>query len=155
MPSLYYYCYLYIEALLNNQTAKSVGEHRSCRGLPWLVLFAEQNGESGWERCAGVERSARALLATGFGRKTAAGSALKEQACGQFRHNSAVIHRKSGRLRLIPFCGAHRTGVGAQACAWVKPLIREGKTGLSTERAGAYYYDYVFIKALKKKTGTT
>ena len=44
------------------------------------------------------------------------------------------------------------TGFGAQGLHPRKCLWRKGKKGLSTPRALLYYYDYVFIKTLKKKT---
>lgn len=44
------------------------------------------------------------------------------------------------------------TGFGAQGLLPRKCLWRKGKNGLSTPRALLYYYDYVFIKTLKKKT---
>ena len=44
------------------------------------------------------------------------------------------------------------TGFGAQGLHPRKCLWCKGKKGLSTPRALLYYYDYVFIKTLKKKT---
>jgi len=44
------------------------------------------------------------------------------------------------------------TGFGAQGLHPRKCLWRNEKNGLSTPRALLYYYDYVFIKTLKKKT---
>ena len=44
------------------------------------------------------------------------------------------------------------TGFGAQGLHPRKCLWSKGKKGLSTPRALLYYYDYVFIRTLKKKT---
>lgn len=76
-----------------------------------------------------------------------------EQVWGHFRHNRALIHRTGARRRLIPVGGTAARGVGAQACAAPKFLVRQGNLELSTERAGPYYYHYPLIKNIKKKTG--
>lgn len=76
-----------------------------------------------------------------------------EQVWGHFRHNWALIHRMGVRCRFIPVGGTAARGFGAQACAAPKFLARQGKSELSTERAGPYYYHYPLIKNIKKKTG--
>jgi hypothetical protein len=44
------------------------------------------------------------------------------------------------------------TGICAQACTNGKTLSKLELTGLSTSQASLYYYDYSFIKKLKRKT---
>lgn len=78
-----------------------------------------------------------------------------EQPWGQLWNNRAVVHRKRKPLLFIPFQGAVGAGGHPQACAWANALIRWGKSDLSTESSRLYYYHYVFIKEIKKKTGTT
>ncbi len=79
--------------------------------------------------------------------------ALQEQLWGHFLHNRALVHRKGGRLRLIPVGDTPARGAGTQACKAPKFLARQGKKRLSTERGRPYYYHYLFIKKTKKKTG--
>ncbi len=76
-----------------------------------------------------------------------------EQLWGHLRHNRALIHRTGARRRFIPVGGTAARGVGAQACAAPKFLVRQRNLELSTERAGPYYYHYPLIKNIKKKTG--
>lgn len=76
-----------------------------------------------------------------------------EQVWGHFRHNWPLIHRNGAWRRLVPVGSTPARGFGTQACAPPKFLARHGKTELSTEGAGPYYYHYPLIKNIKKKTG--
>lgn len=106
-------------------------------------LFAPGRRKSGW---AGERQAAPGVFRGVL-------HALQEQLWGHFLHNRALVHRKGGRLRLIPVGDTLARGVGTQACDAPKFLARQGKKGLSTERSHPYYYHYLFIKKTKKKTG--
>jgi hypothetical protein len=67
--------------------------------------------------------------------------------------NTLVIHRRRPCRAFVPACTTAGKGPDAQGLAPGKCAPPLGKMALSTVLGRLYYYDYVFIKKDKKKTG--
>ncbi|SFD75006.1 hypothetical protein SAMN04489710_105338 [Paracidovorax konjaci] len=80
-------------------------------------------------------------------------------AAGPSQDKSGDISRTTGRLStaadrfrdLSPPDGQRQPPPTHRVGTQPSPLSRNGKIRLSTERGGAYYYDYVFIKTSRRK----
>lgn len=70
-----------------------------------------------------------------------------------FRTSPRLSTRKGDSAYLSPPRGQRQPGATHRVGPRPSALSRNGNPQLSTGRGGAYYYDYVFIKTTKKKTG--
>jgi hypothetical protein len=68
------------------------------------------------------------------------GEAVNSQPWGPFRDNPAVVHRASGKAKVVEEGSGPNRVFGPQACQTSKPLINQAKIEFSTVHVGHYCY---------------
>jgi hypothetical protein len=69
---------------------------------------------------------------------TGGGHSVNPQPWGPFRDNPAVIHRQTGRAKVVVGESERNPGFGPQTCTVAKPLINQAKIEFSTVHDGHY-----------------